>query len=112
MMCNTNKTKFPYLAKRIENQNKSKMFLVTEERLRNYAPPIQILMLAVALVGVILFFYYSFWETTYKIVFTDEPRQNSDYAAFALGIANIIVIVSTVFRLLRHSAEELKKKLK
>ncbi|EAY20539.1 hypothetical protein TVAG_239120 [Trichomonas vaginalis G3] len=88
------------------------MFLVTEEQLRNYAPPIQILMLAMALALVAVFFYYSFWESFYKIVFTDEPRTGADYAAFALSIGNIIVIISTVFRLLKHSADELKKKLK
>ena len=69
-------------------------------------------MLAMALCMLVAFFYYSFWESFYKIVFTDEPRVFSDYAAFALAIACIIVIVETIFRILRHSAEELKKKLK
>ena len=88
------------------------MFLVTEERLKYYAPPIRILMLAVAVVLVTVLFYYTFWESFYKIVFTDEPRVGADYAAFVLAICNILVIVITIFRLLRHSAEELKKKLK
>ena len=88
------------------------MFLVTDERLKFYPPPIQILMLAMALALLVVFFYYSFWESFYKIVFTDEPRVGSDWAAFLLSVACIIVIIETVFRLLKHTANELKKKLR
>ena len=88
------------------------MFLVTDERLKFYPPPIQILMLAMALALLVVFFYYSFWESFYKIVFTDEPRVGSDWAAFALAIACILVILETILRLLKHTANELKKKLR
>ena len=88
------------------------MFLVTDERLKFYPPPIQILMLAMALALLVVFFYYSFWDSFYKIVFTDEPRVGSDYAGFALAIAIIIVIIETILRLLKHTAGELKKKLR
>lgn len=88
------------------------MFLVTEEQLRKYPPPLQILFLAIALCAVIVLFYYSFWEYFYKVIFTDEPRVGADYPAFALAICNIIVIITTIFRLLRHSADELKRRLK
>ena len=91
---------------------KKKMFLVTDERLKFYPPPIQILMIAMALALLVVFFYYSFWDSFYKIVFTDEPRVGSDYAGFALAIAIIIVIIETILRLLKHTAGELKKKLR
>lgn len=88
------------------------MFLVTDERLRLYSPPVQIIMLGVALVGLFVLFRYTFWEEFQKVFFTDEPREHSDYAGAVLGIANIIVIVITIYRFLIRAAAEVKKKLK
>ena len=86
------------------------MFLVSEERLKHFSPPVRILLLAIALVCVSIMFYMTFYEAVYKILMTDEPRVGADYAAFILGCCNILVIVTTAFRFLRHSAEELTKK--
>ena len=87
------------------------MFLVSEERLSHYAPPIRILMLGIALAVAILIFYYSIWDLFYKIVFTDEPRVPADYAGFCVSIACLFVIISTAIRLIRHCADEVQKKL-
>jgi multidrug resistance efflux pump len=75
------------------------MFLVTEERLMNYAPPVQIMMLLAALIGAVMIVYYTFWEEFYKVMFTDEPRVGADYVGVILAVAGFIVILDTVYRL-------------
>lgn len=88
------------------------MFLVTEERIKNFPGPVQILFLCIALAGVCALFYYSFWEAFHKVLFTDEPHDASDIAAVILAFCNILVIVTTAVRILKHTADEIKKKLK
>jgi hypothetical protein len=86
------------------------MFLVSDERLRLYAPPVQILMLGVALVACCLILYSTFWEEFHKIVFTEEPRVAPDYAGFLLAISCIIVIITTAYRHLERVAKEIGRK--
>jgi amino acid permease len=86
------------------------MFLVSDEHLRPYAPPVQIIMLAVALFVCCFVLYYTFWEEFYKILFTEEPRVPSDYAGFLLAVACIIVIIMTAYRLLDRIAKEVGRK--
>jgi amino acid permease len=75
------------------------MFLVSDERLRVYAPPVQILMLIVAVIGCCVILYLTFWEEFYKIVFTDETRVPSDYPGFILAVTCLITIAITLYRL-------------
>jgi hypothetical protein len=86
------------------------MFLVSDEHLRRYAPPVQIIMLGIALLVCCLVFYSTFWEEFYKILFTEEPRAPSDYAGFLLAVASIIVIITTAYRLLDRIAREVGRK--
>jgi hypothetical protein len=85
------------------------MFLVSDERLRGYALPVQILMLGLALAACVWVFFNSFYEEFHKIVFTDEPRVPSDWAGFLLACANIFVIGITGYRFLVRVARQLSQ---
>ena len=84
------------------------MFFVSDENLRSYSRPVQILMLSVAFVVLCVFFRLTFWAEFSKVLFTSEPRVPSDYAGFVLGICNVIVICITLYRIVRRVMFELK----
>lgn len=88
------------------------MFLVSEERLSHYAPPIRILMLGAAILITFSIFYYTLFDIFYKIVFTDEPRVPADYAGFCISLACLFVIASTSVRFIKHCATLARNKLK
>ena len=84
------------------------MFFVSDENLRSYSRPVQILMLTVALVVLCFLFRFTFWAEFSKALLTSEPRVPSDYAGFLLGICNVIVICITLYRIARRVMFELK----
>lgn len=81
------------------------MFLIQEDVIKDYPPPVRALLVGIALVILSLVFYSYFYEDIYKILFTDEPKEPSDYAEFVLAIAIVIIIISTLFRFIRHMRE-------
>lgn len=81
------------------------MFLIQEDVIKKYPPPVRVLLLGIALLILSLVFYNFFYEVIYKIFFTDEPREPSDYAELVLAIAIIMVIVSTFLRFIHHLKE-------
>ena len=81
------------------------MFLIQEDVIKEYPPPVRVLLVGIALLILSLVFYNYFFEDVYKILFTDEPKEPSDYAEFVLAIAIVIVMISTLLRFIRHIRE-------
>lgn len=91
-----------YIKFHIKNVN---VFLIQEDVIKHYPPLVRVLLLSIAFAILSFIFYNFFFEDVYKLLFTDEPREPSDYAKFVLAIAFFIVIISTLFRILNHLLE-------
>ena len=81
------------------------MFLLQDDIIKKYPPLVRALLLGIASIILSLIFYNYFYEDIYKILFTDEPREPSDYAEFVLAIAFIIIIISTLYRFINNLLE-------
>ena len=89
-----------------------KMMFVSEERLKKYPRKIRIILLTCAIFGLFILLYLTFWNEFYLVLFTDDPKEPSDYAGFVLALCIIIVIINTFYRIFKLSSRELERKFK